>query len=181
MKSDRSIHRIAGGLLRETGQQLPPVDVESIAEHLGAVVRRERAGGEISGALYRLDEGPVIGVNDGHVMERQRFTIAHELGHLVLHEDPVFVDRVYIAPSHANRPTYLRDARSSQATDSQEIEANKFAAALLMPPPMIREALSTLSVPVDADGIRELARRFEVSEQAMSFRLLNLGVPVQQT
>ena len=127
---------------------------------------------------YRLPEGPVIGVNALHASVRQRFTIAHEIGHLVLHEDPVFVDRMYLAPSPSKRPAYLRDARSSQATDVQEIEANKFAAALLMPPSMIREALDEVSVPVDGEGIETLANLFDVSSQSMGFRLLNLGVPV---
>ena len=181
MKSDRAIHRMANKLLREVGQHSPPVNVELIAEHLGAAVRREESDGEISGALYRLDDGPIIGVNGSHVRERQRFTIAHEIGHLVLHEDPVFVDRVYLAPSSARRPTYLRDARSSQAIDSREIEANKFAAAILMPSTMIRDSLANMQIPVDAEGVRELADCFEVSEQAMGFRLVNIGVPVEQT
>ncbi len=181
MRSDGTIHRIAEKLLRDAGLEEPPVDVEVVAKHLGALVRRESAEGEISGALYRLPEGPVIGVNALHASVRQRFTIAHEIGHLVLHEDPVFVDRMYSAPSPSKRPAYLRDARSSQATDVQEIEANKFAAALLMPPSMIREALDEVSVPVDGEGIETLANLFDVSSQSMGFRLLNLGVPVQQT
>ena len=181
MRTDNSIHRITGSILRNAGLTVPPIDVEIVAEFVGATIKREQFDGELSGALYRFDEGSVIGVNSEHHENRQRFTIAHEVGHLVLHEDPVFVDRSYAAPPVRNRPSYLRDAKSSHAVDPKEIEANKFAAALLMPADMIREALERLDVPVDHEGLEDLASAFGVSTQAMGFRLVNLGVPVQQT
>lgn len=181
MKTDAAIHRIAGALLRDLGIESPPVEVEAVAESLGAVIRRESTDTEISGALYRLDTGPVIGVNEAHPAVRQRFTIAHELGHLMLHEQPVFVDRHYIAPPVRSRPSYLRDTKSSQAVDSLEIEANKFAAALLMPPQMIRKAIYGIPIPIAINCVSTLAKDFGVSEQAMGYRLVNLGIPTQQT
>lgn len=181
MRTDASIHRIAGAILREAGVSGPPVDVEFLAARLGARVLAEESTSDVSGALYRLDSGPVIGVNAAHGKPRRRFTIAHELGHLVLHEDTVFVDRSYAAPPVRSRPSYLRDRRSSQAVDPVEIEANKFAASLLMPAGFIREGLAGRIVPVGEVDLGELAELFGVSRQAMGFRLVNLGIPVDQT
>jgi Zn-dependent peptidase ImmA (M78 family) len=74
----------------------------------------------------------------------------------------------------------LRDGKSSLALDPQEIEANAFAAEILMPRKLVLREVDD-RVPqggvVDPTTlIRQLAREFRVSEQAMEFRLVNLGV-----
>lgn len=149
----------------------PPVRVEDIARKLGVEVRRESLAGELSGALYRGRDGaPVVGVNDWHADVRQRFTIAHELGHFRLHSEALFVDGVL-----------RRDEQSSMAIKSHEIEANAFAAELLMPRtlllPEIDARLPKGGKPADTGRlVRQLAKLFEVSEQAMQFRLVNLGI-----
>ena len=64
------------------------------------------------------------------------------------------------------------------ATDYEEIEANQFAAAILMPAPLVeREAKRLLEDPsaTDASIVPLLAQGFDVSEQAMEIRLTNLG------
>ncbi len=64
---------------------------------------------------------------------------------------------------------------SSQATDREEMEANRFAAALLMPEQMVVEAAT--AAPRDPEElVRSLARRFKVIEAAMGYRLINLGL-----
>lgn len=68
----------------------------------------------------------VIGVNTQHAPVRQNFTTAHELGHLLMHDQ----EQLHI--DHAFR-VRLRDDVSSQGTDDAEREANFFAASLLMP------------------------------------------------
>jgi Zn-dependent peptidase ImmA (M78 family) len=121
---------------------------------------------------YRTDEESVIGINSSHRPRRQRFTAAHELGHLLMHPgQPLLVDS-------SVRVNY-RDKVSSQATDAEEVEANAFASALLMPEALIREQVQDLQ----RAGIRgrerlvsELAVRFDVSTEAMGYRLLNLGI-----
>jgi Zn-dependent peptidase ImmA (M78 family) len=124
----------------------------------------------MSGVLFRSDTGEtVIGVNDSHSPTRQRFTIAHELGHFRLHPDTLYLDGFV-----------RRDDQSSLAVSRHEIEANAFAAELLMPREQVLEELNaSLQRQPDADPgklVRRLARMFDVSEQAMEFRLLNLGV-----
>lgn len=148
-----------------------PVDPASVANRLGLTVRFEQFSDDLSGVLMRKSEGTVIAVNTYHAPARQRFTIAHEIGHFVLqHKGDLFVDQTVL-----NR----RDGRSSYAIDSQEIEANAFAAALLMPRQQVTDELLSL---MNSGGIeqrnlvKELARRFQVSDQAMSFRLMNLGL-----
>jgi Zn-dependent peptidase ImmA (M78 family) len=147
------------------------VDVGEIANQLGAEIVYEGLGADVSGMLVREQDRVVIGVNLSHPDTRRRFTIAHEIGHLVLHRGrPLLVDPVRIN---------LRDSRSSLATDLEEIEANSFAAELLMPKSLVLRNFREL-----ADGgvqsldriKQDLAHGFGVSEQAMEYRLANLGL-----
>lgn len=162
-------------LLRAAGINEAPVPVDTLASHCGARLSFEPLQGDVSGMLFRGVAEPVIGVNSFHSNTRQRFTVAHELGHLLLHEGrPMIVDHVVRVRLN------LRDEISSLATDKQEIEANRFAAELLMPRDwIIGEVEAALENEHDLDEetlIRELAESFEVSTQAMEYRLVNLGV-----
>lgn len=152
----------------------PPVPVERLAREAGAVVSYQPFDAEdISGLLYRApNAAPVIGINSNNAKVRQRFTIAHELGHLSLHGN-----RELILERHVQ--LNFRDATSSTATKQEEIEANQFAAELLMPERLLDQSLRSLvkGRPLsDVDIVRRLARRFEVSQQAMEFRLASLGM-----
>ena len=105
----------------------PPVPVDKIAGYLGAAIFYEPFDGQddLSGMLFREGEKKIIGINSSHHSNRQRFSIAHEIGHLVLHNRDLFVDKVV--------KINFRDSKSSQAIDKEEIAANAFAAELLMP------------------------------------------------
>src|SRR5947208_2156642 len=76
----------------------PAVPVEEIARGLGAEIRYLSFEGEVSGMLYRDDQRQVIGVNSLQPANRQRFTIAHEIGHLLLHEGKksLYVDSGFV-------------------------------------------------------------------------------------
>jgi Zn-dependent peptidase ImmA (M78 family) len=77
---------------------------------------------------------------------------------------------------------HLRSAASSTAEDVVEIEANAFAAALLMPEELVREDVRQLTLDIeDADEIKTLADRYCVSSQAMTFRLMNLFSYARET
>jgi len=169
----RRAEREALDLLARGKVQKPPVPIESLAELLNASILHEHLDPEVSGVLYRLPHGPVIAVNKDHADARTRFTIAHELGHLLLHLGrALIVDHVVRA--HVN----LRDNRSSLATDKEEIEANAFAASLLMPQAFVHSELARLLArPFTPDEvINDLAASFGVSQQAMEYRLTNLGL-----
>jgi Zn-dependent peptidase ImmA (M78 family) len=107
-----------------------------------------------------------------HPITQQRYSMAHEIAHLVLHRHRLmFVDKLFrvTVPGAPGGPHYPRE----------EVEANGFAAALLMPAAMIDVAMSRSIRGVgDKDNdalIEELARRFQVSSQAMEYRLTSLG------
>jgi Zn-dependent peptidase ImmA (M78 family) len=170
-KAEQEAHKT----LEECGISRPPVPVEEIAHRLGATVSFEQFASDVSGVLYRQASTAVIGVNSEHAKSRQRFTIAHEIGHLRLHRGrPMFVD-------HSVRLD-RRDSSASLGIDPEEIEANSFAATLLMPEKMIIAAIaqsSTARGRARSEGlVGQLAKRFEVSPQAMEYRLANLGLIV---
>lgn len=146
-----------------------PVDVSIVAAHLDLqiVPRLFPASERTSGALLRRPDGAVIIVNKSHSVVRRRFTVAHEIGHYVLHDDELHVDR-------------FRDDRSETGTDAKEVEANAFAAELLMPEAVLRKEVPPMELlDLDADAqetIARLARRFGVSAQAMTWRLSNISL-----
>lgn len=160
-------------LLKELGLLSVPVNVERVAARLSVQVERTEFGDDVSGVLVVDDGRGVIGVNAAHAPTRQRFTIAHEIAHYVLHRDqlPVFIDkglRQYLA--------VFRDGSSSTGEHRREREANGFAAALLMPAVLVRDEVARLRLDLeDEDAVDALAARFRVSRQAMSFRLVNLA------
>ena len=111
----------------------------------------------------------MIGVNASHHPNRQRFTIGHEIGHFVLHQyDQVHVDKFVLK---------LRNDDSSTGEKAEEIEANGFAAELLIPWNFIEQDLFRFAVKslLDDRGMAQLAKLYQVSVQAMTNRLVTLG------
>jgi Zn-dependent peptidase ImmA (M78 family) len=141
-----------------------PVEPAAIASKMGVEVRPELwLEGGVSG-MVQFNESlkPVISYDQTEAPVRQRFTIAHELGHLV---------RGHLT----NEQRMLRDPKAnffSQQADPRETEANGFAADLLMPAHIVRFAVLEKGV---TDLVR-LANLFNVSQAAMRFRLINLGL-----
>jgi Zn-dependent peptidase ImmA (M78 family) len=156
-------------LLQAGRVKKPPVPLEKLVAAAGAILRYEPFAGELSGTVYRRPEGgAVIGVNSLHSPARKRFTIAHELGHLLLHRD----EKLHV---DEQSPIGLRTDLSRPATDANEIEANQFAAELLMPQSFLVKDLEDLSN-LEADvAIDRLAKRYQVSTEAMTIRLSKLG------
>lgn len=155
----------------------PPVPVERIAKALGIKVQRVALDDDLSGLIYIDGQRPIIGVNSRHHPNRRRFTLAHELGHFVLHSDAlagqVHVDRGF--------RVLMRDQKSASGTDGREIEANQFAAELLMPKAFILAEISRRKIAfLDENApLGAIAKKFQVSEQALQFRMLNLDlVPI---
>jgi Zn-dependent peptidase ImmA (M78 family) len=152
-----------------------PIPVETIARNCGAVVIPYELGEEVSGVLVVNDSKGVIGYNRSHPKVRQRFTIAHELGHLILHvnksrKKELFVDKDFIVKLRSNKkysPTEVRNER----------EANVFAAAILMPKKLILQELRKEKYAQLTENrlIEELAKIFDVSIQAMTYRFADLN------
>ncbi|KCZ51795.1 hypothetical protein HY29_18330 [Hyphomonas beringensis] len=98
-------------------------------------------------------------VNKYEVPERQRFTVAHEISHYLLHRDDIgagVVDSVMYRSSLSSR---------------KETEANQLAAAIIMPAAAVTREMNELGSPEDAAVVQELAELFRVSVPAMKIRL----------
>jgi Zn-dependent peptidase ImmA (M78 family) len=152
------------------GVQKAPVDVESVASFLGINVRKTPTKDEVSGFLFKQPGAQaVIGINSLHHPNRQRFTLSHEIGHFVLHpQEDMHVDKFVLQ---------FRDSNSSKGEDELEKEANRFAAELLMPKEFLRRDLTEIGLHDlhDDDAVKQLAKKYEVSVQAMTTRLTTLG------
>lgn len=159
------IERLIEGLLDRSAVAGPRVDVRFLMESQGIVIRAGDLG-EVSGLIARRGDECVVGVNRKHVGPRQRFTLAHEFGHFHLHSGK---------QSHSDLDFMIkyRDDLSREAIDVDEIEANFFAACLLMPKRFLQQHDAHKCL--DNDGkVAELAALFDVSRHAMSLRLVNV-------
>ena len=136
-----------------------PVDPVRIAKRSGLSVVEASLDPDMSGALIKaLGRDPVIMLNGSDSSNRKRFSCAHELGH--------YVRRSRDIDSYEYRDH--RASLASQGTDPEEIYANRFAAALLMPADAVRRLRHL--------GEVELAVRFGVSREAMQYRLQSLNL-----
>ncbi len=156
----------------------PPIDLAKIIACLDIHVEyisdeQSRILGEI-----KVENGePKIIINRSNHMskERERFTLAHELGHLCKH----------IAP---NSSVKFQDTAQTMKRDQywsiEEYEANSFAAKLLMPRDLLLEEITKILKKLQEENttmtqdefITALAKKFQVSRSAMRFRLKNLGI-----
>lgn len=174
----KRINNIAWKLLQDVGITEPKVDLKKVTDHLGIRIEYDELGEDISGLLVNRGEKVVIGVNTNHPPSRRRFTIAHEIGHFVLgHERKgLFVDQ------HKHESYVIfRNERSSEGTNQQEIEANAFAAALLMPELFVKSEIRKLitkdnTFVLDESSIENLAKIFGVSSISMTYRMGNLDL-----
>jgi len=174
--SREQIGNLVEHLLRRADVTKPPVPVERIARMLDVEIRYVPFQGDISGMVAREGGRAVIGVNTVHPTARQRFTIAHEIGHLELGH-PLEGSAKHGMHIDRHFKVMLRDGKSSQAIDPIEIEANNYAAALLMPRTMlIQEQELSAGFDIEDDRlIQRLAAKYKVSPQAMTFRLTNIA------
>jgi Zn-dependent peptidase ImmA (M78 family) len=173
-KARDKAREMAREIIRKHGVSQPPVNLENIVRSHRIEILRHRFEGPESGFALRDNDHWYIGVNTQTSRRRQRFTIAHELGHLLLHKGKqIIVDQAVLRVD-------LRSHVSSMGTDIEEIEANTFAAALLMPErivfPYVANLIQGNGDITREDLIAELARKFDVSAEAMGYRLINIGI-----
>lgn len=153
----------ANELLEKAGIVDPPVPVDVLAERCGVLVLYRPLPDALSGLVFSVERGPVIGINSNHSPNRQRFSTAHELGHVLLgHERETGVhQRFHLDVAEITPPGY--NWRHERA-------ANDFAADLLMPRRLVATAFEQNPRPA------RLAKKFKVSELAMGYRLVDLGL-----
>jgi Zn-dependent peptidase ImmA (M78 family) len=161
------IRNSAEALIDELGVVNPPVDVDYVAKRLGLRILYEKLAPDVSGLLITTKEGTNIIVQTSDANARQRFTIAHEIAHH--HLGHHFTGSKHV---HIDTLVSQRSSLSSTGLDTKEIEANQFAASLLMPTKLIRQQIKALGAnPLLDSHVTQLAKIFGVSEQAMTIRL----------
>lgn len=140
----------------------PPVSLEQICNKLGFKIVPYEFPSSMS-ALFIIEEGlRAIGVNKNHSIVRQRFSVAHELGHFVSgHEDF----------SHDNVAHIDREKKYLNRFHRMEEEADEFAAELLMPEFLLKHDFALLN-----GDIENIAKKYNVSQQAMTIQLINLNL-----
>jgi Zn-dependent peptidase ImmA (M78 family) len=148
----------------ERGLEDYETNPKAIAKYLGIRVVPYKFSDNISGVFFRKGGNLYLGVNSKHNKHRQRFTIAHEIGHFILHSH----ETLHYDLESADDKRFLFRADSISSLD--ETEANRFASELLMPENLVRGLIESGS-----NSINELADRFNVSPEAMRYRLINLG------
>ncbi len=168
--SDAELENEARELFQSTNTKSIPIDVDLVAHRLGIKVEYTDLGDDISGVLVLSDnKQPYIGINDTHSMVRQRFSLAHEIAHFILHSSnsELFIDK--------NFKVAFRGNFSSSPNDRMEIQANILAAAILMPDDLIINELNNSGFDLcDENLVSDLAETFQVSSQAMAIRLSKL-------
>jgi Zn-dependent peptidase ImmA (M78 family) len=144
----RKVRPTAALLLSRFEVSAPPVDVRHIVRKLG-IELIEKPYSKWSGVVKGLESGEaVMMVNASDTEQRRRFTMAHELGHLLLHPLGVMF-------------------RDHGPATPQELEANQFAGELLIPEDLLRRHAGRYSVGA-------LAALFDVSTSCMQIRLEKL-------
>lgn len=142
-----------------------PVDLNGMARDLGLNVVYDKNLGSNTAGMIRRDQrigGPsgfVIHVNDRDAPRRKRFTLAHEIGHYILHRDMIgdgiTDDALYRSP----------------LGEWYERQANRFAADTLLPRSLVLSEWRQGN-----KSLYTLAATFDVSQQAMRIRLEELGL-----
>lgn len=146
---------MARKVLHETNLMQVPIPVEDIATHSGfRVVLLDQPPEKFSGILHRGKKA--IGINKHHHPVRQRFTLAHELGHYFL-DHPEASAEDFDEAETAGRKIY-------------EAEADEFAAELLMPRELLKAALQ------ESADIETLRTKFEVSRHVVAIQLMKHGI-----
>lgn len=155
---DRTPTDVIAAFTRKT-----PVDVYGLANALGLeVVQDATLSDRISGKIERSWSGSVtITVNANHSKTRQRFTVAHEIAHFVLHRDE-------IGDGIKDDALYRSDL-----SEAIERQASSYAATILMPAPEVREAFAR-----GVDTPIQLAQAFKVSPKVAEIRMKELRLHV---
>lgn len=142
-----------------------PVDPITIASDMGLSVMDVELPDTVAGALLKkVGEDPIIMLHVDDHEHRKRFTCSHELGHFVYR-----LERGQFEGQEIDHVDY-RDEASASGDCDEEISANRFAAALLMPQQKVKELHKK------AQNKYVMAKFFRVSVTAMGVRLESLGL-----
>lgn len=148
---------IAGRYLTKT-----PVDLMGMAQALGISVdmNTEMRDPDVSGIIKRNSDGRYsVQINGRDNAKRKKFTLAHEIAHYLLHRD--LIDEAAVVDDGMYR---------SGLPSSIETQANRLAAELLMPAPLVKDLWK-----MGVCSVFQLSEIFQASEAAVRIRLKQLG------
>jgi Zn-dependent peptidase ImmA (M78 family) len=146
---------MARKILQETNSIEVPISVEKILGQYGfRVVYLDQPPEQFSGILHRGKKA--IGINKHHHQFRQRFSIAHELGHYFL--------------DHPDAEEEIPDDENSTAFEIYEKEADEFAGELLVPKDQLKQAFNQTP---DIDSLR---KKFQVSQHVIIIQISKYGL-----
>ncbi|NKE43640.1 ImmA/IrrE family metallo-endopeptidase [Roseomonas frigidaquae] len=138
-----------------------PVDLDAMADDLGLEVRYvDNLSDDVSGKIERTRGGYRVTVNASHPRRRQRFTLAHEIAHFIMHRD-------LIGDGIVDNAMY----RSAGLSDEIERQANRYAADILMPAAAVRRLYRQ-----NVKSFAAMANAFDVSAEAAQVRMKDLRV-----
>jgi len=157
---------LALALLKKHKITAPPVDVEALAKACGLAVAYVNVAGKLSGQLYAGVPEMAVNTRERSV-QRQRFTIGHELGHWEFKHHLVGE----LPPDTLGYSGVFEDDGAAEGRSPIEIEANTFSAELLMPSPWLRKLPKSLKAGVP----NQLADTYRVSREAMFYQLMHCG------
>lgn len=145
-------------------QKTIPVLITKIASELGITIYRAKMSKNISGAIFGKNLGYdneeyIIYVNGSHHINRQRFTIAHEIAHFLLHKDK-------IGDNLTDSAMYR-----SKLSNVLERQANTLAAEILMPISDLRNYVYNKEI----TDVKILSNIFGVSKETMQIRLRDIN------
>ncbi len=141
---------VARDLVVELDLRAPrDIRIDLIAYRKGAVVHWRDAGGADARVVRSGADARLAIAKEARGTPRARFSIAHELGHHLLHHDYDAIARIHGAPRASGRDFLV------------ELQANRFAAHLLVPTSMA--APMCVASPPTLDAVGRLARTFDVS------------------
>lgn len=152
-------------IANEQNQISLPVRVTDVAKKLGIEVQQFQLRSNLDAMLVKEASNGDFKVvsNMSQNNHRKRFSLAHEIGHYVKnYQDWPSEKKAAIAE--------MRNSRSADGFDPEEIWANQFAAALLMPASIVRKYWA------QGKTDEQMAKIFDVSNQAMNLRRVNLGL-----
>ena len=155
----------ASDLLNSFDYKNLPIDPSIIAKKLGIKVLDCAFEDENVSGYYDFDEKTIY-VNRNEFVKRQQFTIAHELGHALLHEDWV---------KSSDYTCLYRDQLVKPTNDVKELEANEFAGHLLAPSFILDKYYKELKESpsyLHEDLIQKISDVFFVSIPVIKIRLV---------
>ncbi|WP_212525972.1 ImmA/IrrE family metallo-endopeptidase [Actibacterium sp. MT2.3-13A] len=149
-----------------------PVDILGLIHALGIRYEERPMHSGASGEIVFDGEDFIIAVNEAEIAPRKRFTAAHELAHYLLHRD--LLEQKGRLNRHSD--VLFGDAAAynppAPFSPTHEVQANRYAAELLMPASRIRK----LWKGEDVDNVEEIASALGVSKKAVKIRLKTLNL-----